>query len=82
MSRILFLCASLALAGCVQNPVAEAPADPAGCKTVESRLGSHILRRDDCVIVTDSQREAARAEVEAMRANQQRQTMPQAKDGK
>lgn len=83
MSRILFLCASLALAGCAQAPVAQAPSSESKpCTTVESRLGSQILRREECVDLSDAQRDAARAEAEALRANQRRQTMPQNKDGK
>jgi type IV pilus biogenesis protein CpaD/CtpE len=82
MKKVLVALIAAGVVGCAQEPVVQAAADVPSCRTVETRLGSHILRRDDCVVQTDEEREKARAEAEALRANQMRRTMPQSKDGK
>jgi hypothetical protein len=67
---LLFVCCA-ALAACANEPATPTPsvADTTNCR-VEAPTGTNIASRNRCAPMTESEKEAARRQVEAMRAEQ------------
>ena len=68
------ICAGLdACASTATEPIAS---DGLNCRESEPTTGSNIVRRSQCTVMTDEERERAKTDVEAMRAEQMRRSMP------
>lgn len=63
---------SLLLAACAAAPGDTTMSANAGCAAGEPRIGTLVVRKESCAPMTAEEREAARRQVEAMQAEQER----------
>lgn len=61
-----------ALAACAAGPDDASAKPDTGCAAGEPRIGSLVVRKESCLPLTPEEREAARRQIEAMQAEQER----------
>jgi hypothetical protein len=81
MHKLLFIAVAVtvALSACAEQQLASDSTNTADCRNREVRLGTNIPKRDDCTVVTDADREAAKQEAQAARDDQMRRNLSRPK---